>query len=84
MNNKYRQFLSMGRLESQKANAKLGELVNPYNKYVLSQNEIDAYNKYTSDFNRENCRARQELLLDNRHKFFVSCGDNFPINKGEF
>ena len=72
--NQYNQFLSMSLLDKQAINAKQGDLINPYNNYELLSCEVDTYNNYTKDFNSMNCRARQELILDNRHKFFVTRG----------
>lgn len=46
-----------------------GELVCLYTGVVFSKAIVDAYNRYTADFNRSTWRAEQEFLLDQRHKF---------------
>ncbi len=60
-----------------------GQLRNPNNGHVLSDLEVDSYNGYTREFNRMTWRADKEFMLDQRHKFFVSCGEipqKFTVN----
>jgi hypothetical protein len=53
--------------------ARHGDLISPYNGRVLSQAEVDAYNRYTLDFNRFTYEADKEFMLDQRHRFVVAC-----------
>jgi len=34
---------------------------------------VDAYNRYTLDFNRFTYEADKEFMLDQRHRFVVNC-----------
>ena len=53
--------------------AKHGDLISPFTGRVLSQAEVDTYNRYTLDFNRFTYEADKEFMLDQRHKFVVGC-----------
>ena len=70
----YNEFVGKELLENQKL-ANEGDLVNPYNGHVLSKAEVEAYNRYTEEFNATGQRDIQEFLLDQRHKYFVACQD---------
>lgn len=72
-----KEFFNMPALPAQRI-FKYGELASPLNGRVFSEPEVDAYNRYTSDFNQSNWRPTQELILDNRNKFFKSCAER-PI-----
>jgi hypothetical protein len=53
--------------------AEHGDLVSPFTNRVLNQVEVDAYNRYTLDFNRFTYTAEKELMLDQRHRYVVIC-----------
>ncbi len=55
--------------------AKPGELRNPNNGHVLTDHEVAAYNRYTEELNRTRYQDEREFLMDQRHRFFVSCGE---------
>ena len=50
-----------------------GDLVSPFTGRILSQVEVDKYNRYTLDFNRFTYTAEKEFMLDQRHKYVVIC-----------
>tara|TARA_B100000953_G_scaffold293376_1_gene281810 strand:- start:1061 stop:1402 length:342 start_codon:yes stop_codon:yes gene_type:complete len=50
-----------------------GKLTCPYTGVVFSDATVDAYNRYTKDFNATRYRSTQEFLLDQRHKFITLC-----------
>ena len=47
----------------------VGNLSCQYTGKVFSKVFVDAYNRYTIEFNKSTWRAEQEFLLDQRHKF---------------
>lgn len=49
-----------------------GELKCVYTGVALPDYVIDAYNRYTADFNASDYRATQEFLLDQRHRYIHS------------
>ena len=53
--------------------AKHGDLISPFNGRVLTQVEVDGYNRYTLDFNRFTYEADKVFMLDQRHRFIVNC-----------
>mgnify|MGYP003656639772 CR=1 FL=1 len=53
--------------------AEHGDLISPFNNRVLTQTEVDAYNRYTLDFNRFTYTAEKEFMLDQRHRYVVLC-----------
>ena len=53
--------------------AEHGDLVSPFNNRVLTQTEVNAYNRYTLDFNRFTYTAEKEFMLDQRHRYVVLC-----------
>jgi len=53
--------------------AEHGDLISPFNNRVLTPTEVDAYNRYTVWFNRYTYTAHKELMLDQRHRFVLSC-----------
>jgi len=50
-----------------------GELISPFTKRVLSDSEVDTYNRYTIDFNRLTYTDEKEFMLDQRHRFVIKC-----------
>ena len=40
---------------------------------------VDSYNRYTEEVNLATYNADRELLLDNRHKFFVWCMNELTV-----
>lgn len=68
----------MNCIEQQRTDLQPGDLINPNNKHVLTAVEVAAYNRYTQDLNRERHEDRREFLKDQRHRFFVSCGQAQP------
>ena len=50
-----------------------GDLQSPFTGRILSDSEVSAYNRYTADFNRFTYTADKEHMLDQRHRFIVSC-----------
>lgn len=70
-----REFSGQERMANKNANLMVGDLINPYNKYVLTQPEVDQFNRFTDAYNRTNYRDAQEFYLDQRHKFFITRGD---------
>ena len=52
---------------------KHGDLVSPFTNRVLNQVEVDAYNRYTFDFNRFTYTAEKEFILDQRHRYVLNC-----------
>ncbi len=50
-----------------------GGLTSPFNGRVLSPVEVDAYNRYTFDFNRFTYTAEKEFILDQRHRYVLNC-----------
>lgn len=71
--NQYSEFVGKETLASQ-GMAAPGSMVNPNNGHRLTDVEIEAYNRYTVEFNSTRQRDVQEFLLDQRHRFFVTCG----------
>lgn len=67
-----KEFLNMPTLQKQRMVA-YGELMNPETGNKLSNASVDAYNRYTQDFNESNWRPTQEKILDNRNKFLKQC-----------
>lgn len=63
-----RAFHGMEKLPKQTM-CKYGELACQYTGEKFCDKTVDAYNRYTYDFNRSTWRAEQEFLLDQRHKF---------------
>jgi len=63
-----KQFAGQKKLEKQPM-CSVGDLKCQYTGEVFSKPIVDAYNRYTYDFNRSTWRAEQEFLLDQRHKF---------------
>jgi len=53
--------------------AEHGDLISPFNNRVLTSTEVDAYNRYTLDFNRFTYTAEKEFMLDQRHRYVVRC-----------
>ena len=53
--------------------AKHGDLVSPFTNRVLNQYEVNAYNRYTLDFNRFTYTVEKEFMLDQRHRYVVNC-----------
>tara|TARA_R110000764_G_scaffold155156_1_gene242985 strand:+ start:94 stop:300 length:207 start_codon:yes stop_codon:yes gene_type:complete len=53
--------------------AKYGDLQSPFTGRILSDFEVSAYNRYTADFNRLTYTAEKEHMLDQRHRFILSC-----------
>ena len=53
--------------------AKHGDLVSPFTNRVLNQVEVNAYNRYTSDFNKFTYTAEKEFMLDQRHRYVLNC-----------
>lgn len=43
-----------------------------YNGYVFSHSEAEAYNRYTRDIARTKYPQTRQVLLDQRHAFFVA------------
>jgi hypothetical protein len=64
----------MNRIEQQRTDYKVGDLINPHNGHALSAAEVAAYNRYTMDLNRERHQDRREFLLHQRFVFFIGCG----------
>ena len=58
----------------QKVNFKQGELANPETGHVLTQREVDSYNKYTTEINNAKSDTERNILLDNRAQYFKLCG----------
>lgn len=58
----------------QKVNFKQGELVSPENNHILTQREVDSYNKYSTDINNAKSDTERNILLDNRAQYFKLCG----------
>jgi|TARA_R110000764_G_scaffold41297_2_gene92549 hypothetical protein len=52
---------------------KYGELQSPFTGRILSDSEVSTYNRYTADFNRFTYTAEKEHMLDQRHRFILSC-----------
>ena len=52
--------------------AEYGDLVSPFTNRILNQIEVDAYNRYTLDFNRFTYTAEKEFMLDQRHRYVVN------------
>ena len=50
-----------------------GDLQSPFTGRILSDCEVSAYNRYTADFNRFTYTAEKEHMLDQRHRFILSC-----------
>tara|TARA_Y100000588_G_scaffold244638_1_gene258855 strand:- start:38719 stop:38973 length:255 start_codon:yes stop_codon:yes gene_type:complete len=63
-----KQFAGMSPLGPQSL-VEHGTLICVYTGSVFSASVVDAYNRYTADFNQSNWRPQQEFLLDQRHKF---------------
>lgn len=63
-----REFAGMPPLPQQPM-VSVGDLKCQYTGEVFSQAIVDAYNRYTYDFNSTRYRDQQEFLLDQRHKF---------------
>jgi hypothetical protein len=63
-----RQFHGQEKLAQQPLSA-VGDLTCQYTGSIFSQVIVDAYNRYTIDFNKSTWRAEQEFLLDQRHRF---------------
>ena len=53
--------------------AKHGALVSPFTARVLNQAEVDAYNRYTLDFNRFTYTTEKDFILDQRHRYILNC-----------
>ena len=53
--------------------AEHGDLISPFNNRVLTPTEVAAYNRYTIWFNRYTYTANKELMLDQRHRYVLSC-----------
>lgn len=54
-----------------------GSLVNPENGHILSNVEVDAYNRYSEDINEMSRIDRTdavETLKDHRFQYLVLCG----------
>ncbi len=71
----YREFDGCAPLTiNQKTNWVVGDLINPQNKYVLKQHEVNFYNQFTIELNDLTFRADQEFILDRRFRFFSEAG----------
>lgn len=46
-------------------------LYNIYTKERFSQSVIDAYNQYTSEINNATWHETKNILLDQRHRFYI-------------
>ena len=45
------------------------------NNTIFSKADMDGYNAYTLELNRERCKKTREFLLDQRHRYFcLVCG----------
>lgn len=77
-----RTFYGMDKLPSPQKICKHGDLSCQYTGKIMHPAEVDAYNRYTADFNRANDRSTQEFLLDQRFRFIHSImRDNLEAKK---
>lgn len=47
----------------------------------LSKTEVDAYNRYTDDFNKAQSDNAKNFFLDQRHKYLILCFKEFENNR---
>lgn len=55
--------------------AEYGSMRNPNNGRTLTDIEVDGYNRYTIELNRTSYLQEREFLMDQRHRYFLLCGD---------
>ena len=66
----YLEFSQMPLLDKQPM---VTELYHVYTMQKFPQVYVNAYNKYTEEFNTRTSRSAQEFFLNQRHKYLIEC-----------